>query len=217
MPKVSAEHKDAVRRRILDAALTCLARNDFQDVTTRELVAEAGLSTGTIYNYFSSKELLYEALAEELLGDDIERLQQETGESATGEVLFRFLSSYLFSDPAPAVALSGFRGRINLSGDAKDAIDRLNAFIVQEFTPFVEKARADGFLRDDVDAEAIVELFDIIWDGVGRRAATGTFQTDHTRIGNAMLKLVVHGMLAPEVEVNKADMVVRRIEHPPKR
>ena len=63
MPKVSAEHKDAVRRRIMEAALVCLRRNGFQDITTRELLAEAGLSTGTFYNYFPTKEQLYEALA----------------------------------------------------------------------------------------------------------------------------------------------------------
>ncbi|HEY5155044.1 MAG TPA: helix-turn-helix domain-containing protein, partial [Acidimicrobiales bacterium] len=63
MPKVSPEHKDAVRRRILDAALACLERNDYRDVTTRELLSEAGLSTGTFYNYFASKEDLYETLA----------------------------------------------------------------------------------------------------------------------------------------------------------
>ena len=52
MPKVSEEHTQQVRRRLLDAARICLERNGYQDVTTRELVAEAGLSTGTFYNYF---------------------------------------------------------------------------------------------------------------------------------------------------------------------
>src|SRR5438128_1713385 len=114
MPKVTDEHKDAVRRRIMDAALTCLERNGFQDVTTRELLTEAGLSTGTFYNYFPSKEHLYEALAEELLSDDLERLRSTGFDGkGTGYGLLRFLSDYALVDPEAAIAVSSFRGRMH--------------------------------------------------------------------------------------------------------
>ena len=42
MPKVSDEHKDNVRRRIMDAAVVCLVRNDYQEITTRELLVGLG-------------------------------------------------------------------------------------------------------------------------------------------------------------------------------
>lgn len=225
MPKVSDEHKDAVRRRIMDAALTCLLRNGFRDVTTRELLAEAQLSTGTFYNYFPSKEHLYEALAEDLLSADVARITAGTvvsagsdgasdsdsdrgsagGSSDVGQGLLRFLADYALVDPEAAVAVSTFRGRMDVSGDAADAVNRLNRFVVQEFTPLVEKAQADGFLRDDLDAPAVVELLDLIWDGLGRRAATGTFQTSYERIGAVVLQLLMSGALGPAASPDELD------------
>jgi AcrR family transcriptional regulator len=198
VPKVSDEHKDAVRRRIMDAALTCLERNEFQNVTTRELLAEADLSTGTFYNYFPSKEHLYGALAEELLSEDIERLRSPAADDpAGGQGLVRFLREYLATDPSVAAAMSRFRAEMDRSGEAREAIERLNAFVVREFTPLVAKAQADAFLRDDLDAEAAVELFDIIWDGLGRREASGSFQTSYHRVGETLMQILLHGSLAP--------------------
>src|SRR5690349_22427823 len=217
MPKVSDEHKDAVRRRIMDAALTCLLRNGFQDVTTRELLAEADLSTGTFYNYFPTKEHLYEALAEELLTEDLERLRSSSFDGmGTGYGLLRFLSDYALVEPDAAVAVSSFRGRMHATGDAKDAINRLNQFVVREFTPLVEKAKADGFLREDIDAEAAVELLDIVWDGLGRRAASDTFQTSYRRVGDTVLKVLLQGILAGHTEIDPSELEPRPVAKNPK-
>src|SRR5579862_3325952 len=99
MPRVSEDHKQAVRRRILDAALVCLERNGFQDVTTRELLAEAGLSTGTFYNYFPSKEHLYEALAEEALSADVSQALADGPLGVpVGHALLRFLQDFLLAN-----------------------------------------------------------------------------------------------------------------------
>ncbi len=206
MPKVSDEHKDAVRRRIMDAALTCLLRNSFQDVTTRELVGEAGLSTGTFYNYFPSKELLYEALAEELLTEDLTRLRAEGG---AGEGLLRFLADYVLVEPEAAVAVSTFRGRMHPGSDAHDAIRRLNEFVVREFSPLVARAQAEGFLDPTLDPDAVVELLDIVWDGLGRRAATATFQTSYERVGATVLAILVGGALGPTADATRVDTAPR--------
>ena len=222
MPKVSDEHKDAVKRRIMDAALACLFRSGFRDVTTRELLAEAKLSTGTFYNYFPSKEHLYEALAEDLLSADIARITAgtvtgEDGEPApVGQGLVRFLADYALVDPEAAIAVSTFRGRMDISGDAAAAVGRLNRFVVDEFTPLVEQAQADGFLRPELDAPAVVELLDIVWDGLGRRAATGTFQTSYERVGAVVLQLLVAGAVGPGVAPHEVDTQPRqrRPRHP---
>jgi AcrR family transcriptional regulator len=197
MPKVSAEHKDAVRRRIMEAALVCLRRNGFQDITTRELLAEAGLSTGTFYNYFPTKEQLYEALAEEMLSDDISRLlDQGTEGRSVGAGLFAFLRDSLLVEPEGAAAVASFRGRATASADAAEAVTRLNHYVVAEFVPLVEKAQADGVVDGSLDPAAVVELIDIIWDGLGRRAASDSFETSYARVGAACLQVLLRGAVA---------------------
>lgn len=202
MPKVSEAHKDQVRRRLLDAAYVCLERNGFQDMTTRELLAEAGLSNGTLYKYFPSKEHIYEALAEELLGEDVERLRAEAGAGAPGGLgmgLLRFIREVVLIDPDAAIAVSTFRGRVT-GDDAMAAIRRLNHWLVEQFAPLVDDAKADGWVRDGVDAEALVELIDLVWDGLGRRTAQKSFVTSDTRVGDVLIDLLIHGTLSASID-----------------
>lgn len=65
MPKL-ADHARATRRtQILAAALTCFARSGYHTTTMADVAAEAGVSKGTPYLYFPSKEALYVTLFEE--------------------------------------------------------------------------------------------------------------------------------------------------------
>lgn len=65
MPKVSESHRAARREQILEAALICFARSGFHRTTMHEIVQQAELSPGAIYLYFSSKEDIIAALANE--------------------------------------------------------------------------------------------------------------------------------------------------------
>lgn len=198
MPKVSAEHKELVRRRILDAALVCLERNDYQGVTTRELLAEAGLSTGTFYNYFAAKEDLYEALAEEALAADVARLVAEDRRGVPlGPALLDFLRLQVFANPTTAMAVSSLRARMHASPAAAEAVIRLNHYVVETLTPVVRASAEEGFLRPDLDAEALVELVDLVWDGMGRRQAQGTFETSYARVARTMLQILLDGAVSP--------------------
>ena len=62
MPKVSTAHEQARREQILTAAATCFARSGFASTSVPEIVSEAGLSVGSIYRYFASKEDLFLAV-----------------------------------------------------------------------------------------------------------------------------------------------------------
>jgi AcrR family transcriptional regulator len=195
VPKVSDEHKEAIRRRILDAALVCLERSGYRDLTTRELLAEAGLSVGTFYNYFPSKEHLYEALAEEALSVDVERILSGSARSgAIGGELIAFLDALAGGDPSGAIAVASFRGRMQAGPEAAEAIARLNEWVIDAFTPLVQRAQAEGSLRPELDTQALVEMIDIIWDGLGRRAATDSFQTSYERVGKALLAVLQQGL-----------------------
>jgi len=65
MPKVSLEHSDTRRRQILDAALHCFSKQGFHRTTMKDIVKVSGLSAGAIYNYFSAKGDIVDAIAQE--------------------------------------------------------------------------------------------------------------------------------------------------------
>lgn len=69
MPKVSDEHKEARREQIIDAMLRCVARDGFHRTTMAAVVAESGLSAGSVYLYFKGKDDLIRAIVETTAGE----------------------------------------------------------------------------------------------------------------------------------------------------
>jgi len=65
MPKVSPEHTEARRRQILEAAMQCFSKQGFHGTTMKDIVKASGLSAGAIYNHFSAKAEIIDAIARE--------------------------------------------------------------------------------------------------------------------------------------------------------
>ena len=62
--RVTSATKVATRQQILDAAGRLFAEKGFEATTTRDIARAAGIASGTLFNYFPSKEALLACLAE---------------------------------------------------------------------------------------------------------------------------------------------------------
>src|SRR5258705_10827815 len=65
--------KDARPQEILEAALSVFAERGFAAARMEQIAARAGVSKGTIYLYFDSKEAVFRALVHEVLGTQLTR------------------------------------------------------------------------------------------------------------------------------------------------
>jgi AcrR family transcriptional regulator len=195
VPKVSAEHKAEVRRRLLDAAGRVILRDGAEGVTTRAILDEAGLSAGTLYSYFSSKEDLLGVLAVEM----VQRTESEIGEAsgANAAQVLDHLVAEAVARPVPEPVLAYLRGRTASDGAVHDAIARFNGWLVDRYGPLIEAGQREGSIAPDLDAPAVIELLDVIFDGMNRRAASDTFATSFERVGNAARALVAATVLEP--------------------
>jgi TetR/AcrR family transcriptional regulator, transcriptional repressor of aconitase len=68
MPKVTDEYRDARRAHVLAAARRCFVRDGFHATSMTDICRAAGVSSGVIYLYFSSKDDIIAAIAEQNLG-----------------------------------------------------------------------------------------------------------------------------------------------------
>jgi len=191
VPKVSVEHKEHVRKRLLDAARRVVLRDGHEGATTRAILDEAGMSAGSLYNYFSSKAELFETLAEQVVRENLPFAVGGGGDR--GDALVRFATEQLTRPDLPALAW--FRGRMTADADVRAALAKFNASLVESFEPLVAAAQADGALRDDVDAAALVELVDVIYQGLNQRAVMGTFVTSFERVGRVAVDLLQRGLI----------------------
>lgn len=56
--RVTAEAKESTRRKILEAAQELFRTTGFESTTTRDIARAAGIATGTLFNYFPTKEAI---------------------------------------------------------------------------------------------------------------------------------------------------------------
>src|SRR5262249_34687064 len=94
--RVTAETKAATRQRILEAARQLFATSGFEAGTTRQIADAAGIATGTLFNYFATKEAVLASLAAEVVAGvhrDFE--DRNSDQESFEEELFAFVAAGL--------------------------------------------------------------------------------------------------------------------------
>jgi AcrR family transcriptional regulator len=191
VPKVSTEHKEQVRQRLIDAARAVVLREGHEGATTRAILEEAGMSAGSLYNYFATKDELFEALAEQVVGENVRQLV--AGDSAPGDMLVGLAAELLTVPDLPALAW--FRGRLSADPDVRAAVAKFNGAIVESFAPLLAAAQADGTIDPNIDVDALVELFDVIVEGLNRREVMSAFVTDFERVGRVAVDVLLRAVV----------------------
>jgi AcrR family transcriptional regulator len=69
MPKIV--DREAYRREILEKCLHLFSRKGYAKVTMREIAAAVGVSTGTLYHYFPTKENIQESLFAHIMESNV--------------------------------------------------------------------------------------------------------------------------------------------------
>lgn len=88
--RITADAKLATRRRITDSARKLFSGNGFQNTTTRDIARAAGIASGTLFNYFATKE----AIAMSLVAHALTQAQDEFGQRPRAD---GSLEEHLFS------------------------------------------------------------------------------------------------------------------------
>jgi AcrR family transcriptional regulator len=88
--RVTAETKEATRRAILNTAQNLFQALGYEATTTRDIATTSGIATGTLFNYFPTKEAIVSALVVESQS----RLGRESGkrQDSLEEALFSHIA-----------------------------------------------------------------------------------------------------------------------------
>lgn len=86
--------KDARPQEVLDAALALFSEFGYSQTRLDDVAAKAGISKGTVYLYFASKQDLFEAVIQDRIRPWLEAIasQEINDNETTDEVVRRFLS-----------------------------------------------------------------------------------------------------------------------------
>ncbi len=134
------------RQRILEAARDAFAEQGLS-VTLDEIARRAGVGVGTVYRRFPDKELLIEALFEDQMTAFAALAEECLGADDAWAGLLTFLERASEKQACDRgfkeVALSGVHGL--------DRCDRARQMMLPLVVALVERARADGSLRADLE------------------------------------------------------------------
>jgi AcrR family transcriptional regulator len=155
------------RNEILDAARRCFVRSGFQGASMQEICAEAGMSPGNLYRYFSSKEALIAGLAA--------RDQAEvSGEFASVDLsagLFKVLEGlahHHFSErPDEQVLMcTEVMAQARRHQEIGGILQNFRADVRQWLRTLFEAGQSRGDIPADVDIEPVITMLMLIADGV---------------------------------------------------
>lgn len=171
MPKVSAEHLEARRRQILDAARVCFARRGFHQTSMQDIYRQAELSPGAVYRYFKSKDDIIEAQCEENIRHIADDLSPAALRRSWAEVL----------DELEAVvlkALVGAEGHDDIGIDLEvwgeavrnprigAAVRRTLGVERELLADIVRRAQARGEVNPDLDPTAVAATALALFEGL---------------------------------------------------
>ncbi|GCE27603.1 TetR family transcriptional regulator [Dictyobacter alpinus] len=142
---------------ILDATLTLLATEGFEAMSIEAIAARAGVGKKTIYRWWSSKEAL--------VIDAIKNVQQtknpviDTG-SLRNDLIALFRNTFqTWSNPDARRLLLELIGLMATYPDVFQAYyDQVFASRLQQALQVIERAQAQGEVRQDLDATEIMSL-----------------------------------------------------------
>jgi AcrR family transcriptional regulator len=176
VPRITAARASAQRERILDAALTCFAREGFHAATMQDIVTESGLSPGAIYGYFKGKTDVVTAIASERHAMERRRMEHALAAGDIETSLVRLVEGFVLglrdlqerkwrrlAVQLWAESLSNVRLKREAVGGVTQAIELLS--------PMIGKAQREGRWPAHLDSVSAARVLIAILQGISLQLA----------------------------------------------
>jgi len=131
--QLKEKEKDSRRHLILDAARDLFSKKDFRKVTVREISKAAGMSVGTIYNYYKNLDELFLDVFLIHAEAIIELLDNQFPEGAPLDDLCRLYITYLNENMTFYQMMSHFMISSDKTGNGIEKLDNMMRKLMDRF------------------------------------------------------------------------------------
>lgn len=171
MPKISAAQKETRRQQILQAALRCFSRDGFHNTTTADIVRESGVSQGTLYLYFTTKDDIIVALADDRHQGEafLNAMAQSEQDPIEGLSLLLELHGESLDDPRRSdlrrVGIQGWAEALR-NPTIHASIAEGTSLVSREIERLVERGQRSGQIKPGVAAGAVARTLIALFRGL---------------------------------------------------
>ena len=186
-PKVSQEHMEQRRAEILKAAEKVFIEYGYERATMKHIMDAANISRGGLYQYFSSKEAVFESILEELLAGESDETLDMVKENATS--YWDMLMKTIFGE----------------DGEPDDEMDplapaKLEFFIIGRND---EHRRAYGAVRYNNGLKLYAHIIEH-----GQRSGEFSTRFDHEIIARSIITFI-DGLAVEDAMLSKEDLKIK--------
>lgn len=156
----------------MDAALACFRRRGFHQATMQEICAEAAISAGAVYRYFSSKNEIIAAIAEEFRGEEFDTFQRVADREGLVEAMCQAAGAFFAQAAGSGGALHSDVMAECLRDPALAAtMARASAHAEALLAGALKDAQRAGKIASDVDPSMAASILLGAMEGIGLRQA----------------------------------------------
>ncbi len=185
------------RQEILDAAMRCFARTGYHKTSMDDIVAESGLSKGTLYWYFKSKRDLFFALFDDILNKMLEPLPALIEIDASVVERLRLLGKGTTEAILHSTDLTAFPINFMMETLLDEAISGHYVDMLQQFADIVEALLKEGVANGELKE---MDTYSTTWgmmamlDGIVLYYLAG-MPGDVEKVAMTMMDTMIEGMI----------------------
>jgi AcrR family transcriptional regulator len=172
MPKISEATRASRRNHVLVSAWKCFSRQGFHATSMDDVIAETGMSSGSVYRYFRSKDDLIDAAAEESLSRAylmITELTSRDPAPSPAETLAAMLQAQSRAGGAEydltKIAMTAWAEALRRPA-MHDFAQHFYAKVTGAFTVLAQRWKSAGSLPHGTDPAAMASLFVTLMPGL---------------------------------------------------
>ncbi|UJF31720.1 TetR/AcrR family transcriptional regulator [Paenibacillus hexagrammi] len=171
MPKVTEAYKQQKRDAILEGALDCFSGKGYAGTTIDDIAIHLGVSKGSIYTYFQSKEDIYIRLMEKRMNTMVNSFKTkfQAHESATEKLNYmfqRFIDQPLEDLRRLLKFHLEFTIHSSRNEDMQAQMDGNNQKALGMILEVIREGMESGEFRQELDAGIVTSLFWAVRDGI---------------------------------------------------
>jgi AcrR family transcriptional regulator len=187
------------RKQIMDAALACFARKGYHNTTMDDIVAESGLSKGTLYWYFKSKDDLFFSLVKSFFLDMRQDFENILEQPTTSSGKLRAIAQGFVQFFQETESFFNVFFEFWMQSALNEELNQLSSNILVQYREVLAGIIAEGIRTGEfkaVDASQLALAVMAVYDGLAFYMMLMPDEVELERASQVFIETILSGLAA---------------------